>query len=137
MSATGNVLDAIAAHARVALGLAALDARVEREIGQVGNPYALAPEQMPHGWVHSPARRGSREVHEQIVNAYEAAVLLVVDGTQEAALLVQEALEARIVADPRLGGLVIGAFVAQSELIEEFGRERRAIAAVVSWRTEV
>ena len=53
------------------------------------------------------------------------------------AVLVQEALEARIVADPRLGGLVIGAFVAQSELIEEFGRERRAIAAVVSWRTEV
>lgn len=135
MSATGARLDALAARARAALSLSVGDARVERTI-PAHDWWTTADALMPHGYVHSPGRHGDTADGGQEIRSFDAAVWLVVDGTQEEALGFLEAFESQVRSDPTLGGLATGAHVSEADLIEMPGTTRRLCSLVVSWVEE-
>jgi hypothetical protein len=133
VSAAGSVMDALAAHARVALGLGVGDPRVERGVRDWRS--LQTDTEMPHGFVHQLDRPWQTGPHRQRSYVADTTVSLIADATQEAMLVISEAFAARIAADPTIGGLVQNAWVERDSLSEGMD-ERRIVNVVVAWKVE-
>lgn len=134
MSGVGTRLDVIATRVRSALGLSVGDARVERK-APLHEWWTTPAELLPHGYVHSPGMTTTKATSGD-ETAFNAGVVLVLDGTQEQALTVLEALQVQIKTDPSLGGPAIRAHVSDANLFEMPDTTIRCLSCVVSWTEE-
>lgn len=138
MSTWGDILDVLETEFRLAVTMPAGANGWERG---VRSGQSLATGQLPHVFAHDPTETASElDHHQELVEMSWQLDLWTSDATQEAVALKLDAVQARIRANPTLGGIVDFAFVSTRSVVEAAlaeKTERRAGVMIVTTRKVV